>query len=71
MSKVQKPDMYCKCRWSRKYSGTVHCPLHAAAPDLLAALKALRQWHKEEYQSNKAIDAQADAAIAKAERKTP
>ena len=41
--------------------------LIAAAPDLLAALKELRAWHKGEYQSNPDIDARVDAAIAKAE----
>ena len=43
--------------------------LIAAAPDLLAALKALLAWSTSEYQSNKRIDDQARAAIAKAEGK--
>lgn len=34
---------------------------------LLKALKALRDWHKDEYQSNPSIDAQADEAITLAE----
>lgn len=42
--------------------------LIAAAPELYAVLKAMREWHKSEYQSNPIIDAQADAAIAKAVR---
>ena len=41
--------------------------LIAAAPDLLEALRALREWHKGEYQSSPAVDALVDAAIAKAE----
>ena len=41
-------------------------PLLAAAPELYEALARLRQWHKEEYQSNPQIDALADAALAKA-----
>ena len=41
--------------------------LMAAAPDLLGALKELRDWHKGEYHSNPLIDARVDAAIAKAE----
>lgn len=44
--------------------------LIAAAPDLLAALKELLAWHKEEYQSNPVIDARARDAIAKAEKPT-
>lgn len=37
--------------------------------DLLAALKSLRKWSREEYQNSPAVDAQADAAIANAEGK--
>lgn len=41
--------------------------LIAAAPDLLEALKRLRDWHRIEYLSHPDVDAVADAAIAKAE----
>ena len=43
-----------------------NCDLIASAPELLAALKELREWYKGEYQSNQWIDARVDAAIAKA-----
>ena len=35
-----------------------------AREQLWQALSALRQWHREEYQSNRSIDAQADDALA-------
>jgi hypothetical protein len=41
-----------------------HCPQHAAAPDLLAALKALRRIGAETPAEQARISAQADAAIA-------
>jgi hypothetical protein len=35
---------------------------------LLEALKEMRRWYGSEYQSNRDIDALADAAIAEAEK---
>lgn len=45
--------------------------LIASAPELYAALKALLDWSTSEYQSNARIDAQARAALAKAEGSIP
>ena len=47
--------------------GQANAQLIAAAPELLSALKALREWSKNEYQSNAILDKQVDAVIAKAE----
>ena len=55
------------CDDAPDFDGVEPCPKHAAASELLEALKRLREWHKGEYQSNADIDAAADAAIAKAE----
>lgn len=59
--------------WNRTHAGCSQPRLHAAAPDLLAALKALRgdSWrHTVDWgprEEREAIEAVADAAIAKAE----
>jgi hypothetical protein len=65
----------CQTKWTSPFEGSlyvVHCPLHAAAADLLAALKdCLPHIEALEGESMKsAIGDAARAAIAKAEPPT-
>ena len=59
--------MSCGCRWTA-YNTVAWCPLHAAAPDLLAALELLLRTPNDN-SLGPALDA-AHAAIAKAKGET-
>lgn len=57
----------CECTPMASVRAEVNARFISAAPDLYEALKALLAWSTQEYDSNPVIDAQAHAAIAKAE----
>jgi hypothetical protein len=71
----QQSDGSSYFRWKDANIEICGCPEHLREvmsalglyPNLLIALKKLREWHRDEYQSNPLIDAEVDEVIAKAE----
>lgn len=57
-------DVFSDCAQLPPETALANARLIAAAPTLLAALIALHEWHRSEYQSNPFIVVQAMEAIA-------